>query len=203
MIRNIIFDMGQVLKKYDPDACITPYVESWEDVELIRSQCFASSEWQCLDAGTISYEDALAAWKKRIPERLADTLDLIIENWDRYMTDLPWTCDLVRQLSEKGYSLYLLSNVSVRFDRIREFFPVLRYMKGAVLSAYEKVVKPDRRIYEILLERYHLDPAESVFIDDVQANVDGAESVGIHGIRYDGDVKNLISSLAKLGVSID
>lgn len=203
MIQNIIFDMGQVLKKYDPYACITPYVENPEDVELIRSQCFDSTEWQCLDAGTISYEEALAVWKKRIPERLAGTLDLIIENWDRYMTDLPGMCDLVRRLSEKGYCIYLLSNVSVRFERIRESFPALRYMKGAVLSACEKVTKPDRRIYEILLDRYQLDSARSVFIDDVQANVEGAESAGICGIRFDGDVASLISSLAELGVSID
>lgn len=203
MIRNIIFDMGQVLKKYDPYACITPYVENREDAERIYNSCFASPEWQRLDAGTIRYEDALAVWKKRIPERLAGNLESIIDNWDRYLPDLPETCDLVRRLSEKGYRLFLLSNVSVRFDRIRKSFPALEFMSGAVLSAYEKVTKPDRRIYEILLERYHLNPTESVFIDDVQANVDGAESVGIRGIRFDGDVKNLISCLSKLGVSID
>ncbi|MGM9679943.1 MAG: HAD family hydrolase [Eubacteriales bacterium] len=202
MIQNIIFDMGQVLKKYDPYACITPYVDGPEDAEQIKRLCFDSTEWQLLDAGAIGYEDALAAWKQRLPERLSAPLETIIDNWDRYLPDINPMTDLVRRLSENGYRLYLLSNVSVRFERIRNSFPALGYMSGAVLSAFEKVAKPDRRIYEILLDRYHLDPARSVFVDDVQANVDGAESVGIRGIRFDGDVNRLVSRLEEMGVSV-
>ncbi len=202
MIRNIIFDMGQVLKHYDPDLCIAPYITDKEDAALIRSACFASAEWIELDRGTISYEEAISRWKSRLPERLHGKVDEIIANWHLYMTDIPETNEIVRTLYQKGYAIYLLSNVSIRFEKIREFFPALALMRGIVTSAAEKLLKPDPRIYRILLERYGLTPDECVFIDDAPANVSGAEAVGMRGIRFDMDAKKLISDLAALGVTL-
>lgn len=202
MIRNIIFDMGQVLKRYDPDLCINPYLSDREDAALIRSVCFGSQEWIELDRGTISYEEAIDRWKSRLPGRLHGRVDVIIENWHQYMTDIPETNEIVRILCENGYAIYLLSNVSVRFAEIRKNFPSLARMKGIVISAEEKLLKPDLRIYQILLERYALNAGECVFIDDSQANVSGAQAVGMHAIRFDMDAGKLISDLRALGVTI-
>lgn len=202
MIQNIIFDMGQVLKRYDPDLCIAPYISDKEDAWLIRNVCFTSGEWVELDRGTISYREAISRWKSRLPERLHGKVDEIIANWHRYMTDIPETGEIVRALWEKGYAIYLLSNVSVRFEEIRSFFPALAMMKGIVISSEEKLLKPDPKIYRILLDRYNLSPDECVFIDDAPANVSGAEAVGIHGIRFDMDAGKLIADLAGLGVTI-
>lgn len=202
MIRNIIFDMGQVLKRYDPDLCISPYVTDREDAALIRGVCFGSAEWVELDRGTMTYEEAIPRWKSRLPERLHGQVDEIIANWHTTMTDIPETNEIVRALWEKGYAIYLLSNVGVRFEEIRAFFPALAMMKGIVISSEEKLLKPDPRIYRILLDRCALTPDECVFIDDATANVAGAQAVGMHGIRFDGDADKLISDLAALGVTI-
>lgn len=202
MIRNIVFDMGQVLKRFDPDLCIRPYVTDPSDAAAIRRVCFDSPEWVKLDEGTLDYPQALEIWKSALPDRLHSKVDEIIENWHLAMTDIPETNEILRALWKAGYKIYLLSNVSVRFERIRPGFPALELMSGEVLSSAEKLLKPDPRIYRILLDRYGLIPSECLFIDDSQANTDGARAVGMRAVRYDQDPEKLISGLAAAGVKV-
>ncbi len=202
MIQNIIFDMGQVLKHFDPDLCIRPYVSDPADAAAIQQTCFASTEWVELDRGTISYEQALENWKSRLPARLHPKVEQIITNWHLTMTDIPETNAILRRLWEMGYRIYLLSNVSVRFEQIRPIFPALSLMSGEVLSSYEKLLKPDPQIYTLLLDRYSLNPTECLFIDDVQANVEGARAVGMQAIRYDQDPAKLVADLTAAGIPI-
>lgn len=202
MIQNMIFDMGQVLKRFSPELCIRPYLSDPADTEAIREACFSSPEWVELDRGTISYESALEIWKSRLPERLHEKLEQIIAGWHMTMTDIPQTNAILDALWERGYKIYLLSNVSVRFEQIRPIFPALSKMSGEVISSKEKLLKPDPRIYRILLDRYRLIPSECLFIDDSQANVEGARAVGMQAIRYDQDPAKLLRDLAGFGIGI-
>lgn len=202
MIRNIVFDMGQVLKRFDPDLCIRPYVTDPDDSAAIRRTCFESKEWVELDRGTVTYAQALEVWKSQLPTRLHPQVDQIIAGWHLTMTDIPETNAILRRLCKMGYKVYLLSNVSVRFAQIRPIFPAMALMSGEVLSSSEKLLKPDPRIYKILLDRYCLNPAECLFIDDSQANVEGARSVGMRAIRYDQDPGKLLGDLADAGIPV-
>jgi len=95
------------------------------------------------------------------------------------------TEQLVRDLKAAGYKLFVLSNMSREFIDFLRRFPVYGLFDGEVVSCEEGTVKPEPRIYEILLERYGLDPAETLFIDDRAANIAAAEGLGIAGYLFD------------------
>ena len=197
-----IFDMGRVLLNFDPMRCITPYVKAPFDRQLIARVAFASEEWGMLDEGTISEEEALENWKKRLPRRLHGSLTKVFANWHRYMPAITEMTVLVQDLHRAGYSIYLLSNVSTRFEKIKENFPALEYMKGYVTSSAEKVCKPEREIYNILLNRYSLKAEDCFFIDDNAVNTRIADLMGIRSYTFDGDAFKLRNRLRKMGVNI-
>ena len=112
--------------------------------------------------------------------------------------ELPESIDLLKELKFMGYGIYGLTNWSA--EKIGYAFANYSFFSlfdGIVVSGVEKVVKPDRKIYEILLERYSLKPGECVFIDDNQDNVDMAKVLGINAIRFDniGNVKEHLETL--------
>ena len=197
-----IFDMGRVLLNFDPSLCIDPHLTDPADREEIARVAFASPEWKMLDAGTITDEEALAAWQSRLPRRLRAPMAAIFEDWHRHMPEIPEMTALVRDLRAAGYPVYLLSNVSLRFAQLKEYFPIFPLMQGYVTSAEELVCKPDRKIYEILLNRYHLTAEDCIFVDDLPANVEGAKAVGMQGYVFDGDAEKLRRILIEMGVNL-
>ena len=197
-----IFDMGRVLLNFDPMRCIAPYVKAPFDRQLIARVAFASEEWGMLDEGTITEEEALASWKKRIPQRLHGALNKVFANWHLYLPAITEMTVLVQDLYRAGYPIYLLSNVSIRFEQIKKRFPALEYMKGCVISSEEKVCKPQREIYQILLNRYSLKAEDCFFIDDNAVNTRIADLMGIRSYTFNGDAFKLRNRLRKLGVNI-
>lgn len=197
-----VFDMGRVLLNYDPMLCIKPYLSEPADREEIARVAFASEEWKLLDAGKITDEEALSVWQSRLPARLHTKMAEIFENWHLHMPAIPQMTALVQDLHRAGYPIYLLSNVSLRFAKLREHYPVLSLMQGCVTSAEELVCKPDRGIYEILLGRYALNPEDCIFIDDQPANIQSAVALGMQGYVFDGDTNRLRSTLREMGVQI-
>ncbi len=197
-----VFDMGRVLLNFDPMRCITPYVKAPFDRQLIARVAFLSEEWGMLDEGVISEEDALESWKSRIPRRLHPALTKVFANWHLHMPVITEMTVLVQDLHRAGYPIYLLSNVSTRFEQIKKRFPALEYMKGYVLSSSEKVCKPEREIYEVLFNRYSLCPQDCFFIDDNAVNVRAADLLGMRGYTFNGDAAKLRARLRKMGVNI-
>ncbi|MEG0367406.1 MAG: HAD-IA family hydrolase, partial [Coprobacillus sp.] len=127
-----------------------------------------------------------------------DEITFILENWTQMMVPIEENIDIVYQLKEKGYPLYLLSNfhneaIQEMFDKY-EFFQVF---DGHVISAHEHTMKPCEGIYHILLEKYNLDPHNCVFIDDSLANINTARHLGITGIHlpYLRNLKNELESI--------
>ena len=116
------------------------------------------------------------------------------QNWDKYnLTPHPGMGALVRDLREAGKKTYILSNVSVRLDhgKWKSHLETPDLFDGVFLSAPHKVLKPQRQIYEMFLEEFHLNPKDCLFIDDLQRNVDAARSCGLGGYVFDGDVRKL------------
>ena len=108
------------------------------------------------------------------------------DNWIRMMgSDVEGMYDLLSELKSKGYSLYGLSNwCDETFVQVKDLYGIFKLLDGMVISGFEKVCKPDPRIFHILFERYGLDPAESVFVDDRQENLDGAAAVGMETVLF-------------------
>ena len=192
-IENVIFDMGGVLMDWNPQKISRTLCENEEDARLVAHAVFDSREWGWVDAGAICEETIAWTAKLKLPERLHEYADRFVKHWcDEGVFDpLPAAGELVRELKAEGYGVYLLSNAGESFERYRHRIPAIECFDGILVSCYEHVVKPDAPIYLLLCERYGLDPARCLFVDDVLRNVVGAERAGMQGYLYKKDTEAL------------
>lgn len=194
MIRNIVFDMGRVLLDYEPIKVCYVYTNDESEIGRLRDELFFSEEWMLLDKGEITEEEALERIGKRLQsDRLRRLAKLCLDHWHEYnISPKPGMEELVRDLKDKGYRIYLCSNASHRLRVFEDQIPGSRYFDGTIVSAEERLLKPDPAIYRRLFEKYSLLPKESFFIDDLPENIEGARSCGMDGYCFsDGDVETL------------
>ena len=203
MIRNIIFDMGQVLIHWTP-AQMTALLNLPEaDARLVERELFRGVEWVRLDRGTITEECAAASVCQRLPEHLHEGVRQLIAGWWKWpLVPVDGMAELIAELKSKGYGIYLLSNASGRLHEYFHRIPGAEYFDGKVVSADLRLLKPQKEIYDALYAQFHLNPEECVFIDDQPANVDGAMLTGMNGLVFHGDVIRLRRELCALGIPL-
>lgn len=195
MIKNIIFDMGNVLLDYDPEVCLHHFVAQEEDRALIRKELFQGPEWIEGDLGHITDEERFDGVSRRVPHRLHKELKECVEQWHMCMQPVPGAKEFCEYAKEKGYRIYVLSNASNSFYHYFSRFAPLDYFDGIVVSCDIHMIKPDIRIYKYLLERFDLLPEECFFIDDVASNVEGAAKAGIRGAVFCGNFEEIKKSI--------
>lgn len=200
MIRNIVFDMGGVLIRFDPSRFLQLLSVSPEDQALLRRAVFQTVEWVQLDRGTLTEADAAPIMKRRLPARLHGAVDRLLCWWELELSPVEGMEALIAELKGLGYGIYLLSNTSLRqadyFGRI----PGSQYFDGCVLSARCRLLKPQKEIFDLLLRAYGLSAEECFFIDDLPANVEGALYAGLNGAVFDGSPARLRRALNAAGV---
>ena len=185
-IRNIIFDIGNVLVRFDPlDYLIRTYGDDFETIRLLHLNVFASEEWKLLDQGLITTEEAIVRIEERIPQ-YKDTVEKIMRTWETFLIEeISTSVYFLEKFKEMGYKIYALSNYPERgFLYTERNFSVFKLFDGKVISYNVREVKPGKRIYEILLEKYQLKAEECIFIDDTLANIGTAQELGIKGIHF-------------------
>ena len=200
MIRNIVFDMGQVLVDFDPDAFISHYITDPKDIRLIRAEVFETPQWVEVDRGTITEEDLIAPVCARLPERLHTAVTELLLHWQDYMVVFDNILPLVRELRENGYCLYLLSNAGKNIHHFTPKIQALRYFSGIFFSADFHCIKPDEEIYLKFFKEFSLDPRECYFIDDRADNVEAGRRLGMEGHCYEGDPDVLRAALQENGI---
>ena len=181
-IKNIVFDLGRVLIKFEPKEYIEGNVPE-EKREDFYNGIFGSTEWLMLDRGTLSYEDAKKIFKERVPgvdkqiDRLFDT------NLFEILQPIEENVKLLPELKKK-YNLYILSNFhQPAFEHIFKKYDFFRLFDGHTVSCYYYLLKPEKEIYDTLIEKFNLIPEETVFIDDTKVNIEACEKEGIRGIH--------------------
>lgn len=195
-MKNIIFDIGNVLLDFQPEEFLRKHFSESVMGDLMTI-VFSSDEWVNLEIGTITIEDAIQSLSHAHPH-YHNELIFFLKNWTYMMVANQEMIDIVYQLKSKGYKLYILSNFPAEgIDIIMEKYSFFHLFDGAVISAKEKLVKPEEKIYQLLLDRYSLIPNESVFIDDLLSNVNTARRLGIHGIYlpYEAHLKEELKKL--------
>ncbi len=200
MIKNVIFDMGNVLLTFDRDRFLDAVNAHGEERRMLLNNVYLSVEWARMDRGSMTEAEAAASMCSHVPEHLHEKVHLLVDKWDRPIIPVPGMAELVRELKKAGYGVYLLSNASYRQHEYWPRVPGSEYFDGTLVSADVKLVKPEREIYELMMKQFNLIPDECVFIDDSTLNIEGAERVGIHGIVFHGSAEEAREKLRALGV---
>ncbi|MGL5683987.1 MAG: HAD family hydrolase [Marinifilaceae bacterium] len=197
-MKNIIFDLGGVVVDWSPEKVLNGYPGDKQFIIDLFEGGFFNNYWVEFDRGTLTQEQVqfeMSRFSGRPYEECQDLVDYIKYS----LTDIPETVDLIKSLSNEGYNLYCLSNMSNEFYDYLKERDVFTYFKGQIISAHEKLVKPEPEIYQLILDRFDLRADESLFIDDLQANVDAAQELGIHTVRFAPRDKGYRDIATKLG----
>jgi 2-haloacid dehalogenase len=198
--RVVIFDLGGVLINWDPRHLYRKLFAGDERAMEAFLSGVCTVEWnERQDAGR-TFAVAVA----ELLPRHADKVDLIEafgRRFDEMITGaIAGTVEILADLKHAGVPRYALTNWSAEtFPPQRDRFPFLSWFDGIVVSGQEGVIKPDPRIFSILLDRYRIAPGEAVFIDDNPKNAAAAEALGIHGIHFRSP-ELLRRELEKLGL---
>ncbi|ODN29927.1 HAD family hydrolase [Fervidobacterium thailandense] len=183
-IENIVFDLGRVLVKWYPEE----YIEKkyGKDIaEIISMRVLNSREWLEMDRGLIS-EDELWDMKLRELNGLKDVLLDLKEKTLELLQPIEENVSLLPLLKRMGYRLFVLSNFSrSMFRKIRERYKFFELFDGLVISSDHFTVKPEKKIYKILIETFDVTPSVSLFIDDKLENVQAALELGFHVIHLE------------------
>ncbi|HEU4542361.1 MAG TPA: HAD family phosphatase [Jiangellaceae bacterium] len=196
---TVIFDLGGVLIDWDPRYLFRTLLPSEDAVERFLAEV-CTPEWNAAQDAGRPWPVAVAELIEEFPDQ-AELISAYNERWwETIGGDIPETVELLRSLRDGGVRLYALTNWSAeKFDLTYPRFEWLSWFGGIVVSGKEGVVKPDQRIFRILLERYDIDPVDAVYIDDVERNVATAAELGLRSLRFTGP-KNLRDDLAALGL---
>lgn len=200
MIKNIVFDMGNVLILYDAQRYIKDYVDNEADKELLYYEVFGSVEWIRRDHGTMTESEAIESICKRLPQRLHQSVATLFENWHKDIPPFPEMESLIERLKKAGYNIYLLSNTGDRYYTFRKNIPALRFFDGEFISCDWHLLKPDVAIFHTFCLHFGLNPAECFFVDDSPANIYGAQQAGMHGFVYYRNTETLERALKECGV---
>ncbi len=202
MIKNIVFDMGNVIIRFDPELFMIRLGLAEEDRKLLKRELFVSLEWSRMDRGSLTDEEAAEIVCRRVPERLHDAVRRLVGMWDRPILPVEGMYELVEELRGMGYGIYLLSNASFRQHDYWPRVPASKFFDGTLISADVKLVKPQPEIYRLLCDKFSLLPEECVFIDDSTSNAEGAYFCGINALVFHGDAHEMRLKLNELGVKV-
>ena len=202
---SIVFDMGQVLMDFAPPKFIARLGYTGADAEMLLREVFRGWEWVAFDRGDVTGQDVVDSACARLPERLHEAAHELVFHWWDEMIPMPGMKEVVRELYDKGYDMYVLSNASQDFHRYFDSIPGSEYLprERRFVSSDYRLLKPEHEIYELFLKTFGLDAAGCVFIDDNPPNVEAARRLGFQGLVYRGDPARLRRELRALGVEVE
>lgn len=203
MIKNIVFDIGNVILNFNIEEVLNKYADDKKLRKFIKKNIIDSPEWlgyALIDTGYVKVEDAI----KIVCDRTNHINDLVVKDFWTTYNNFAFidnrVLDLLNKLKAKGYKIYLLSNINpYTYSFIKENSNLFAIVDGYVLSYEVHMIKPYIGIYKELFKRYSLIPKETLFIDDNASNIKTALSLKIKGVRvrpdnYDDLVNKLKSN---------
>ncbi|WP_270204606.1 HAD family hydrolase [Streptococcus anginosus] len=194
MIKNLVFDFGNVLIEWNPAKILAAFVKE-EDRKRVEAAIFDSGLWAQTDTGQLTLKSAIQVAQTLLDSSYSATVEAIFTHWYE-------TVDVYHQLQEKifewaqlGYGIYILSTTSEIFYAVENagLLPMTKVLTGKILSYEVGFAKPDKSIYQKLLAQYALQANQCVFIDDLQINLDVAKSLGFETILATSEQQNIIA----------
>lgn len=187
MIRNMVFDIGNVLMDFRwKEYMRSLFGENEALIQTINQGIWHNGCWAAMDKGEMDGAATLrsaVAFAPQYEKEIKLTLDRVALAFHKFGYAVPW----LKELKRMGLNVYYLSNYSAfsitANPDVLDFIPC---MDGGVFSFEVKAVKPEPEIYRCLCDKYDLKPEECLFTDDVPANVKGAQVCGFQGIVFEG-----------------
>jgi putative hydrolase of the HAD superfamily len=198
LIKNIVFDIGNVLVKWDP-ASVVARVFPEENHHELTQAIFKSQLWFDLNLGRLTVEDAITQYHEKLgfDQKM---FHLLMEETKKSLLPIDQSFQLLESLYAANYNLFALTdNVREIVVYLQKTYDFWTKFKGIVVSAEVGFLKPAPEIYHNLLNTFQLIPEETIFIDDLAKNVQGAINLGMHGIQFQNTAQ-CISELKKLNL---
>jgi glucose-1-phosphatase len=203
MIKNIVFDLGNVLISFRPAEYFDKKKYPRNIKETILTDIFGSEEWLMLDKGAISTREAIEGISLKSTMNKEEITHIF-----NLRSDLLFPIDqnvrVLPELKKQGFRLYFLSNFPMDiWEEVKNGYYFFKYFDGGIISAEAGASKPDPEIYRILLDKYSLIPEECLFIDDLEINVEAAQEIGMNGLvtfgrtGISGEIEKRLKSIMK------
>lgn len=190
MIKNIIFDFGNVIGRFDYMEAVQHFTKDPNEQEFLINNVINSPYWiglGLLDSGLISYDSVVKLINDSTNNKYSDLVDKFVNGYYKYITISDEITNLIKKIKDLGYNLYILSNTSKEVVDYFKDYEIFKYFDGFTLSYKINMLKPNIGIYKNLLNTYNLNPNESLFIDDREDNIATAISLGINGFNVRKD----------------
>jgi 2-haloacid dehalogenase len=198
---SVVFDVGNVLLRWDPRNLYRAIFEDETRMEWFLST-ICTPEWNIEQDRGRDWDEAVASLAALHPDH-EPQIRAFHERWHETVSGaIEDNVALLAKLQQAGVPTYCITNFSApKFIEAKARFPFLGSFRGVIVSGEERLLKPDPAIYELLLDRYGLEAAECVFIDDSTANVEGARAVGMQAIHY-REPMSLAKELRRFGIEL-
>ncbi len=184
-MKNIIFDLGAVLVEWDPIKIIKDYTSDIELQRILFENIFAHQDWADMDLGVLRESEVIwrVSFRTAIDENSIEDFMLFTKN---SLAIIKETEALVQEAYDLNYRLFCLSNMSIdTYNHIKSRHEFFRFFEGRVISGFEKMKKPDSRIYQLISNRFDLDPTQTLFVDDMAENIRAAKEFGFNTIEFE------------------
>ena len=183
-VRNIIFDLGGVLLDWNPAKILQGFYSEPALRTLLEGELFLHPDWRAFNRGALREAELIESVRRRAGRPAAEVSALLHATRESLVTK-PETVALLRSLHRRGIPLYCLSDMPVSvYAHVRLRHEFWDAFSGIVISGEVKMMKPEREVFEHLLNRFRLDPRQTVFVDDFPLNIEGARTVGLHAIQF-------------------
>jgi 2-haloacid dehalogenase len=196
---TVVFDLGGVLYDWDPRYLYRQLFDGEDAMEdFLDTVC--TRAWHVRQDAGRSIAEAVAEAKGRHPDK-AGLIGAFYGRWpEMFRGAIDGTVEIMAELKAQGVPLYCLTNAPAEtFPTVRSLYDYVGWFDGIVVSGEVGLIKPDRRIFELLLDKHAIRAEDAVFIDDLAENVEAARALGFHGIHFTAP-ERLRSELVELGL---
>ena len=183
-VRNVIFDLGGVVFEWNPDHIVARVQPVPELRPSLKAALFGHADWRLFDRGALTEPELIERLQVRIGATRQE-VEVILDAVRHSLVEKPETLQLIRALQAQGTPLYCLSNMPGSiYTHLRERHNFWGVFSGIVISGQVQMMKPEPEVFKHLLETFNLRAEESVFVDDLPANIESARQVGLHAILF-------------------
>jgi putative hydrolase of the HAD superfamily len=181
---NIIFDLGGVVFRWEPDSLIKSIFDDEHSRRVVRAEMLDHPDWIELDRGTLRFDLAVERATERTGLPLSK-IEQLLKQVPPSLIPIEDSVNLINLLKTHGHKIYILSNMHIEsIDYLEQTYAFLHDIDGSVISCRIELVKPEIEIYKHIIEKYKLNPVDTIFIDDTSINLHPASNLGIKTIQF-------------------